>query len=170
MEPAERVMTPTQFLNIPVEVQRKMLLYLDLNSILNVCAASKGLRTWCDSEFFWEQKTKMDFPEVFDLVVKNTWQEEYKVLWIETAIRERRIAEILDLPPNERFQLLLDIDYYELWELCEFARGRIVECDDDDFWLEKFKHDFGTNHAKIADTWKEEYEIRYAERITGRRI
>lgn len=63
MEFAKRVMTPTQFLNIPIEVQRKMLLYLDLNSILNVCAASRELRTWCDSEFFWEQKTKMDFPD-----------------------------------------------------------------------------------------------------------
>jgi len=163
MEPAERVMTPAQFLDIPVEVQRETLLYLDLNSILNVCAASRTLRTWCNSEFFWKRKTELDFPGVSDLKHKSNWQDEYKFLWIDAVTKERRIAEILDLPDEERRELLLNVDYPEFMGLCEFAKGRIVECDDDEFWLAKLEHDFGTNHSKRADTWKEEYGIRYTE-------
>jgi len=138
MEPAETEMTPATFLALPDFLQREMLYYLDLNSILNVCAVSRKLRELCDSEFFWERKTRLDFPDVLDLEFKPTWKEEYRFLWIDTATKERRIAEILDLPSDERYNLLLELEYFDLEGLCDFAKGKIPECSDREFrrhWL-----------------------------------
>ena len=161
MEPAETEITPVEFLDLPKEMQEEMLLHLDLNSILNLCAASIELREHCKSEFFWKQKTKLDFPGVTVRKNKRFWKDEYKYLWIDTVTKERRIAELLDLPSDTRFDLLVDLDYTQLKELCDFAKGRIAECDDENFWLHKLKHDFGTNHIRSASTWKEEYDSRY---------
>lgn len=75
----EEVLTPEYFLNLPIEVQQKIAIDLDVESILNLCQSSKMIESGlCADDTFWREKHYRDFgrlqaPGAF------TWFESYKV-------------------------------------------------------------------------------------------
>lgn len=77
---------PFKFFTLPINVQHELMLLTDLESIKNLCATARLSKDpkvidvfmeICDSEAFWEQKTKRDFPDMRTKI--GSWRKTYRI-------------------------------------------------------------------------------------------
>lgn len=75
----ERVYEPSEFLQLPLEMQQTIAMELDIQSLLNLCAASKGLKgTICDDDTFWRNKYIRDFSDSDELSPREKYYHSVK--------------------------------------------------------------------------------------------
>lgn len=93
----------SRFNFLPEDIQRKILLELSPNDLINVCLTQKDkMEKFCDNDIFWRLKIQKDFPEDFyyynknNLILKNP-----KNTYIRLFTREiREFEKILNRELN----------------------------------------------------------------------
>lgn len=91
----------TQFVDLPNPVVRFITLNLPPNDILNNCLTSNRLNAAiCDSEDFWNEKLRKDFPK-HQIMIKDSWRNTYKLLYSKLEIAGELVDYMINHDPND---------------------------------------------------------------------
>lgn len=66
--------------DIPLELLRKLMLLVPIESILFWCSTNNTIKLICDQEFFWQDKLNLDYPDYIGLPYKNSYKTTSKLL------------------------------------------------------------------------------------------
>jgi len=125
------------------ELMIKVLLELDPNDVLNMCATYSRIHTFCDDEYFWKQKTIKDFDDISEGDVPprgQTWKNFYfNKLNIHRELK----------------QAIRDGNYALVKELAFLLKDE----ERDDLFEEEFHLSIKENQRKIANYFLENYDI-----------
>jgi hypothetical protein len=120
----EEVITPEYFLSLPAELQQKIAIDLDVQSILNLCSTSEIVDAkLCKDETFWKQKHYRDFGDK-RAAGAFSWFESYKINSLgilDFQITSRESGKWLEVKNLNR--TIINIPLY--YDLSEISEGKI---------------------------------------------
>ena len=148
--------------NAPPEVFANIAISLSYNELEQLCRTNPNIRSLCNNDQFWYQRTRQDFRDS-NKPNDLSWKEYYLTLLNEKRRQEREMRQKMEqikyfdeverphvsksvhmfagMPADMNYNILLNLDLANVIRVCQSNRNFYPICQSEVFWFDKTLND-----------------------------